>query len=274
MNKKFNPMLGDISDVLQNEKENKFRLLYFISLALENKDYDFYLNQIWDMTIINILSEEAMNQFENLIPNHIDRHNHFGLPVKNILDNSLAVTESTQKCNDRRKEAIKTIGINHISRYIPLMIETVDEWAKNVKRNQKIDLSLEITKIVFKVISKILFGTDLDKMPPIQYKSPKTGEISSMNMDEFYFRYTRDEFDGLSNPKRVIIPFATLLRLVEPYHTNKINNRSFFWSHQIIYSSYQRYRVSLQEARGTWQIFWRYFDQRYFSSLLKLYFLF
>ena len=108
------------------------------------------------------------------------------------------------------------------------MIETVDKWSKNVKRDQRIDLSLEVTKIVFKIIAKILFGTDLDNMPPIQYKSPKTGENLNLDMGEFFLQYSRDEFEGSLNPKQILLPFISQFALAEPYKSNKINNRSFF----------------------------------------------
>ena len=170
MTEKFYPMLGDIAIIVQNEKENKHKMIHYVELALKNKDYDLNITQMGDLTQIDVLSPKALTEFEKFIPEKIDRHhNGDGFPVGNILPRSLVVTESTQEWLERRKEEIKTLGINRISQYIPMMIATTDEWAKTVNRNQRIDISLEVSRIVFRVIAKILFGDDVDTMPPIPY---------------------------------------------------------------------------------------------------------
>ena len=108
------------------------------------------------------------------------------------------------------------------------MIETTDEWTKNVKRNERIDLSFEVTKIVMKVIAKILFGTDVDNIPQIPYSNPKTGQTTNLSLEEFYFQYTRNEFDGYSDPKGSLLPFLSQYGLIiEPYKSNYKNNRVF-----------------------------------------------
>ena len=163
MTEKFYPMLGDIAIIVQNEKENKHKMIHYVELALKDKDYDLNITQMRSLTQIDVLSPKALTEFEKLVPEKIDRHhNGDGFPTGNILPRSLVVIESTQEWLERRKESIKTIGINRISQYIPMMIATTDEWAKNVNRNQKVDLLQEISRIVFKVIAKILFGNDVD----------------------------------------------------------------------------------------------------------------
>ena len=76
------------------------------------------------------------------------------------------------------------------------MLEIVSDWINTVQKDERIDLSLEITKIVFKIISMILFGTDVDKMKPIPYISSKTGKYVSLTLEEFYTTYPQDEFAG------------------------------------------------------------------------------
>ena len=210
MNEKFIPVLGDIANIAKNEKENRFRLRYFIDLALQNKDYDIFIQQLGQVTIVDILSIEGLVEFEKFIPDKIDRHDHGGgFPMGNIIPGSLALNESTKECIERRKEAIKVLGINYISQYIPLMIKSVDDWCKTVKRNEAMDLSLEVSKIVFRIISKILFGTDVDELLSIPYSSPKTGKTTLMNLEEFYFQYTKDEFDGYLDPKGWFFSFSS-----------------------------------------------------------------
>ena len=229
MNEKFYPMLGDIAIIVQNEKENKHRMRHYVELALKDKDYDLNITQMGDATQIDVLSSKALTEFEKLVPEKIDRHhNGEGFIIGNIIPRSLVVTESTQEWLERRKEEIRAIGINRISQYIPLMIATTDEWAKKVNRNQRIDISLEVSRIVFRVIAKILFGDDVDTMPPIPYISYKTGETKSMIFEEFYPHYLRDEFDGYMSPKGKLLPFLAKYGLAQPYKSNLKNRESLF----------------------------------------------
>ena len=124
------------------------------------------------------------------------------------------------------KELVKIIGTNHISRYIPLMIDATDKCLKSIKRDEQINISFEVTKIIFRIIAKIIFGADVDWMPPIQYTSPKTGETSKLPLEEFYFRYAQDEFDGYMSSKGVLLPLFAKYNLIEPYKSNYKNNRS------------------------------------------------
>ena len=200
------------------KKESIFRAQYYRDLSLNNQNYDFYISQQGASTIFDVLSTEALNEFEKLVPFKIDRHNHYGInPIGNIVPHSFLLLETTKEWVERRKEAMKSIGINHISRYIPLMIEATDEWAKSVKKNEEIDLSLECSKIIFAVIAKILFGKDVDNMLPIPYISPKTGKTTYLSPWDFYFQYGKDEFDGYTNPKGCFFPFLAKYGLAEPY---------------------------------------------------------
>ena len=108
------------------------------------------------------------------------------------------------------------------------MIETTDEWAKSVKRNDLIQISLESAKIVFRVFSKIILGSDVENIPPILYTSPTTGETQNLPLVEFYFRYLKDEFDASFNPKGAIFPFLESFALSEPFKSNLKNNKSYF----------------------------------------------
>ena len=189
MNEKFYPMVGDIVKVVQNEKENKHRFRHYNDLALENKNYDFNISQQGPLTAIDIVSPEALTEFEKLIPERIDRHpNGDGIPFANIAPEWEGLLECTKDNMERRKELMKTMGVNKISQYIPLMIETADKWAKTVKINQNTDLTFELSKLNFTVMAKILFGTDVDDMPPVEYISYQTGERKDLPISEFYIK--------------------------------------------------------------------------------------
>ena len=137
------------------ERTNKYRFKRIIDLALEDKEYDFYLFQHGEESRIEILSINALNEFEKLIPHKIDRHDHGnGVAIGNIIRGSFITDETSKEYNEMRKEVIKSIGTNNISQYIPLILDSVDEWTLNVKRNESINLSYEISKVVFSIITK------------------------------------------------------------------------------------------------------------------------
>ena len=103
------------------------------------------------------------------------------------------------------------------------MLEVVDEWITTVKKDERVNLTLEITKIVFKIITKILFGTDVDKMKPIPYLSPKSGKYVNLTLEEFYTTYPKDEFDGFLSLKWMVFPFLVKYGISQPYKSNAIN---------------------------------------------------
>ena len=196
----------------------------FRDIAKINKVYDFYVFQQGPHTIVNVLSTEALAEFERLVPTKIDRYNQYGqFPVGNIVRGSLGQSATSKEFLVRRKEAAKAIGINHVSQYIPLMLDVADEWIKTVKKDERIDLTIEITKIVFKIITKILFGTDVDKIKSIPYLSPKTGKYVNLTLEEFLSTYPHDEFYGFLSVKWMIFPFLVKYGFFEPYRTNIIN---------------------------------------------------
>ena len=121
---------------------------------------------------------------------------------------------------------MKTIGINHASKFIPMMIEVADEWIANVKKNETIDLTIEMKRITFRVISKILFGTDIDKMEETTYINPYNGEILQLSFEDLYFKYSKDEMESFYLPINRILPFLSRYRLINPFKTNFTNNIS------------------------------------------------
>lgn len=160
----------------------------------------------------------------------MDRADQADAPAGLIAPLSFAVIESTANWNERRKYILKIIGINYSSRYIPLMIDIVDNWAKNVKKNELIDLSFEISRITFRIFSKILFGRDIEKFENIVYKSPDDGSLTELSFEDCYFRYTKDTLAGFHSVKGKLIPGVTKYGWVEPYKSNLVNQKAVFAS--------------------------------------------
>lgn len=164
MTEKYYPLIGDILLINKNEKENKFKLQHYVDNAISKPETDIYISQFGSLTLYNMCSPQAFDEFERLVPEKIDRDDQKDGPTETVVPLSFALIESTANWNERRKFILKVIGINYASKYIPLMIETVDKWAKSAKKNEFIDLKFEIKKITFGIITRILFGRDFENL--------------------------------------------------------------------------------------------------------------
>ena len=187
-----------------------------------------------------------MDELRKLVPTKVDRYDHSGFVIKNLASNSFGLSPSNKNWDNRRKLATKTIGINFASKYIPTMIQTVDEWSENIKIGEKIDLTVELNRITFRIITKILFGKDIHKMEQWEYVSPKDKSISLLDFEDAYFKYANDEFSSnFSIPGR-IAPFLKTLKLTEPFKSN-------FRNHQAIYSALSRFLDMSEDSQSVYK---------------------
>ena len=228
MSEKFHPMLGDIALIVQNENNNKFRRQIFIDLGMQKPHLDFYIFQPGPITLFSLVSIQAFDEFEKLMPHKIDRHDHREFPFVDIVEGSFALNQSNEDWDERRKTIMKTIGINYASKFIPLMIQTVDKWLVGVKKNESINITIEMQKITFKIISIILFGSDIENMEPVLYQSPFDGSRKHLSFEEFFFALSKDIFDTYFSVKGRLFPILIKLNLIEPYKSNLVNKESFF----------------------------------------------
>lgn len=108
---------------------------------------------------------------------------------------------------------MKIMGINFASQYITMMIQSTDKWAKQLPTDKEIDFSYEISLLTFDIISKILFGRDIDQAEKIQYLNPYTQEVKALTLAEYFIKYVKDELDGILDPKGHIFSFLVTFRL-------------------------------------------------------------
>ena len=170
----------------------------------------------------------SINELNKMIPEKIDSSESSHAVLGKIVPKSLGVLPSNKNWDERRKLATKTVGIGFASKYIPLMIQTVDNWAKNVKIGEKIDFTLELNRITFNIITKILFGRDIDKMEKWEYTSPHDGSVTLLNFDDAYFKYINDEFYANFSIVPRAFPFLKKLKITEPFKSNHKNNKSIY----------------------------------------------
>ena len=194
----------------------------------ENPELDMYFTQVLNTVFLNICSPKALDELNKLIPDKVDRYNHNGVEEVNIVRNSFGLMPSTSNWELRRKIATKTIGINFASKYIPMMILKVDEWSEGVKIGENLNLTVEITKITFKVIMNILFGKDMHKIEKWEYYSPKDGSLSILSFEDAYLRYAKDIVDAKYIGLSKLIPFLATINITEPFKSTERNRKTIY----------------------------------------------
>jgi cytochrome P450 len=117
-----------------------------------------------------IYSSQACEEFLKLIPTKIDRFanhlKHFGRITKGAVDQ----IPSNSNWKQRRDRIMKIMGVNFSSKYLPLMIQALENKSKNWVIGQYIDFTSEMTFITFDIITQILFGKDIkDKIGDLNY---------------------------------------------------------------------------------------------------------
>ena len=167
--KTYAPVLGDFWTIHNNLKENKFVFQQFIDIPMSKPDTEFYVSQLGQITVFEITNVQSLDEFEQQVPSKIDRYSHKGDPLGNLGEGSFGLLETDWQWKERKSTAMRTIGVNQISKFIPMIIESVDEWLSVVKKHERLNLTFEMKRITFKVISKILFGSDFDKIEKTNY---------------------------------------------------------------------------------------------------------
>ena len=224
MAEKFVPLLGDISLMIQNDKDKKSKFHHFIDESLERKGYDLRLVALGSNIFIDVCSIKALDEAEKLIPFKIDRDDMKGLPLENIIGGSFLLSRSDEKSALRRKQISKLLAINHSSQYIPLMIETMDKHIQAAPLDQEISFTELFAKVAYEIITKIFFGKDItEHIGEMEYICPNTGKKLMLDFQEFYEKTVADQLATLINPKGRIFSFLAQYNLIEPFKSNAKN---------------------------------------------------
>ena len=82
--------------MLKNQRENKFRFQHYFDtviifkcsliflvncIARENPNMDLYFAQNLNVILVSVWSLKALNEFNSLVPDKIDRYHHDGLQI-------------------------------------------------------------------------------------------------------------------------------------------------------------------------------------------------
>jgi hypothetical protein len=76
---------------------------------------------------------------------------------------------------------MKELGVGHVSNFIPLMLAQCRAFLAQIADKGEIEITEETLKLMFNIISMILFGRDIHKMKPLDYQTP-AGDLVPMDL--------------------------------------------------------------------------------------------
>ena len=136
--------------------------------------------------------------------------------ISKISQNGIEVQSSNEDWKQRRTTFTKLIGINHSSKYIPIMVKQMQNMKNSFKKDQIIDFSTESSRI-FNIISKIIFGNDLSSNVGLINFISNDNTVERMEIDKFFVRLWRDLSESFYNPLTAFFPVLNEKNLVNPF---------------------------------------------------------
>jgi hypothetical protein len=139
-----------------------------------------------------ITSTKAVQEVINNIPFSIDRKHLSSLGSGKIAPGAFSHEKSTNSWREIRKALVKTTGINFVSKLHNKMLHSFESISISWPENQFINFSNEAPRIMFEIISSILYGDGVnEKIGNLSYKTPE-GPYEEMNFGEFFSKLARD----------------------------------------------------------------------------------
>lgn len=187
MAKDYHPFLGDVALLEQNMANKTGNFTHYVKEIEENPSADLRFTQLGPECLIELCSVRATTELEKLSPSKIDRTVNNMQPLINMFGDAFGFNPSNESWNERRTFIMKTIGINYCSKYIKLMLNSIDKAVEEFKVGEEVDILHTLLLTTFSVITKIFYGDDIDKViPTLEYVDPYTGNKSTKSFSAFY----------------------------------------------------------------------------------------
>lgn len=224
MNEQYHPVVGDLADIYRWLREGKYVFYYIIEYVQKHPEVDLFISQYGKKTLISPCSVRAYTELEKLAPEKVDRIDSPENPVSRMAPGSLINMISTPEWDKRRKNLLKTIGINFCSRFIDMMNRWVDNELSHYKPGDRVDLIDVTGHITFSIIAKIFLGQDIyEKISKFKYTDPNTCQVSYVDFQEGLSKIFMNVNSESRDIKGRLFPFLMHYNLVNPFKTNQAN---------------------------------------------------
>ena len=95
MCEKFHPIVGDIGEWFEMQKQNKFRFQYIIEIG-KKKKWDLYILHQGPSMLVHVTSPKALKEVERMIPEFIDRDDNRDFLAGRVVPGSFAILPSNK----------------------------------------------------------------------------------------------------------------------------------------------------------------------------------
>ena len=152
----------------------------------------------------------------------LDKAYHEYISVERLSTKSFALQGSTKNMKKRRDAFIRTLGLNSVSKYIPLFVEGIDDIIDSWTVGKEFDFLVDISSVTFNVMSTILFGEEvLTKMDNWRYID-ENQKVQRVSYKECLRRVASDLFQLVSSPAFILSPsMATFFNFPSLKRNNK-----------------------------------------------------
>ena len=126
---------GDTRDVFAGQHEDKRHIFSrFEGAVLRSPEkYDMYLLTAGSFVALSLCSVEAMDEFKNSVPHDFDRADSQKENLAKLALKALTFLPSNENWNRRRKYMMSKIGIQQVSKKIPLILNSLNERFGNLE---------------------------------------------------------------------------------------------------------------------------------------------
>ena len=137
-----------------------------------------FLQTMGSYVIVNLCSTKAMEEIKNAVPHSLDRADSLKYTLGKCFKNSILFLPSNENWQRRRRYAMSKIGVQQVSKKIPLILSSLEERFSKFKVGDRIDLSDALDEVSMCVITKTLFGEDADDQAyTVNYERPSGAKV-------------------------------------------------------------------------------------------------
>lgn len=186
--------------------------------------YDIRLGHMGETMQFEVISPKACEELDKLIPHVVDRYNgKFGIQFVRAFGETSALRRTDDHYKKVRSVLTKLLGFNHASRYIPIVLDCIEEKVKGWKEGETIEALEEMCNVVLKIIIKIIFGKDInDEVEHMNYHT-KDGKVVEMDFYTFFPQVMRDLLDAEIHYINIVFPVLFKNGWCYPNNVNEKN---------------------------------------------------
>lgn len=226
---KFYPVLGNYALMKKRIQNKEYQFWDYNDTVINRPHKDMILFQFGTQCNVDLLTIRAVEEFDKLVPESIDRVEYPQGPIWYGTRGSILQMASTEYWKERRTSSIKLIGINQISCYLITMFQSCDMWLDSWKIDDPINFSSKCKSISFKVISRMMFGNDFDDQKAIMtYADMNSNQTVELVYEEFLVRMAKDVMVIFGTQLGNIFPFIQTYSLMNPYKSVMQNSITLY----------------------------------------------